>query len=202
MRGEEGEVRSARNVQLHLLLVAHFFCCSSVCRFHENFVVREWVDIDQDMEFRGFCHNGQLTALSQYHHLVYFPRLQTMKEHIERTIRHFFDTQVAPLITQQKLPNCIVDFALSGPEYSRVWVIELNPFLETTDGCLFSWNKERHVLENGPWEFRMRTHKVRGSKSMISDFWRQIMDDCSDSDNSSNSNNNNSNNNKNSSNDA
>ena len=26
-------------------------------------------------------------------------------------------------------------------------VIELNPFLETTDGCLFSWTKERHLLE-------------------------------------------------------
>ena len=29
----------------------------------------------------------------------------------------------------------------------KLWVIELNPFMETTDGCLFSWKHERHILE-------------------------------------------------------
>jgi len=51
----------------------------------------------------------------------------------------------------------------------KVWVIELNPFMETTDGALFSWQHERHLLEgnsNKPL-FRI-TEKARpGSWTML-----------------------------------
>lgn len=40
-------------------------------RFDENVIVRRWVMLDVDMEFRGFVCNGKLTALSQYNHVFY-----------------------------------------------------------------------------------------------------------------------------------
>lgn len=55
----------------------------------------------------------------------------------------------------------------------RVWVIELNPFMETTDGALFSWQHERHLLEGHSNENQDRTlfritEKVRpGSWTML-----------------------------------
>jgi len=39
-------------------------------RFEENIVVRQWVDIDIDLEFRAFVSHGRLTALTQYNHMV------------------------------------------------------------------------------------------------------------------------------------
>jgi hypothetical protein len=55
----------------------------------------------------------------------------------------------------------------------KVWVIELNPFMETTDGALFSWQHERDLLEGQSNEnkdtpiFRL-TEKVRpGSWTML-----------------------------------
>jgi hypothetical protein len=61
----------------------------------------------------------------------------------------------------------------------KVWVIELNPFMETTDGALFSWQHERHLLEGQSNEnkdkplFRV-TEKVRpGSWTMLPNSIRQ-----------------------------
>ena len=42
----------------------------------------------------------------------------------------------------------------------KVWVIELNPFMETTDGALFSWQHERHLLEGQSKEYR--TQRLKG----------------------------------------
>ena len=49
--------------------------------------------------------------------------------------------QLAP-----RFQDYVIDFAITEHD-NKVVVIELNPFLETTDGCLFSWTKERHLLE-------------------------------------------------------
>ena len=55
-------------------------------------------------------------------------------------------------------------------------VIELNPFMETTDGCLYSWQKERHILEHGPFECRVRDRPPKGARSLISHDWRPLLD--------------------------
>ena len=48
----------------------------------ESLVARAWVDLEPDMEFRCFVSRGQLTAISQYRHLVYFPRLVALREKV------------------------------------------------------------------------------------------------------------------------
>ncbi len=144
-------------------------------RFRENFVIRKWYEIDSDMEFRGFCYKGKLTALSQYHHFTFFPRLIERKQQIEERIRDYFERHVAHRLTN-RMESYIIDFALCGEDLEQIWIIELNPFLETTDGCMFSWQKERAVLENGPFEFRVNERPVRGSRSMIGKFWQCVLD--------------------------
>eukprot|EP00005_Dracoamoeba_jomungandri_P011857 CAMPEP_0174271058 /NCGR_PEP_ID=MMETSP0439-20130205/46645_1 /TAXON_ID=0 /ORGANISM="Stereomyxa ramosa, Strain Chinc5" /LENGTH=197 /DNA_ID=CAMNT_0015360813 /DNA_START=95 /DNA_END=685 /DNA_ORIENTATION=- len=82
-------------------------------RFRENFVIRKWFDIDHDMEFRGFCYKGKLTALSQYHHLCYFPRIEQMSDEIVYKCQNFFTEHVADKMAPI-LDSYIVDFALCG----------------------------------------------------------------------------------------
>ncbi len=63
--------------------------------FHECVVVRYWIDIEPDMEFRGFVYNNTLNALSQYSTLVYFPRLAALRPELLARIVPFFNERVS-----------------------------------------------------------------------------------------------------------
>jgi len=129
-------------------------------QFKQNVVIRKWIPIDIDMEFRGFVHKGKLTALSQYNHIVYFQRLSDMKQEIAKKICTFYEQQIKERLKDYE--GYIIDFALCGENYDRILVIELNPFMESTDAALFSWQQEREKLENGPFEFRIRDQQPTG----------------------------------------
>lgn len=81
-------------------------------RFNQNFVIRKFVHIDVDMEFRGFVHNRRLTALSQYNYLIYSKRLNENRQLVQKKIVDFFDQKVNPLLTDKFLDNYVIDFAL------------------------------------------------------------------------------------------
>lgn len=141
-------------------------------RWDNNLIVREWVTIDVDMEFRSFVYDGKLTAISQYNHLVFFPRLLEMKEDLEMKIKKFWEEKIRDKLVL-KLKNYVIDFAVVGDD---IWVIELNPFLETTDGALFSWQKERDLLEGKKeFEFRLRDRVAKGAKSLLAIQWRELL---------------------------
>lgn len=145
--------------------------------FKENFVLRPFIPIDVDMEFRGFVYEQRLTCLSQYNYLIYSPRLCQQKENILDKITSFFNQTVKPKLNQYKSSSYVIDFALTGNESidsMKVWVIELNPFMETTDGALFSWQSERNLLEGQTEPIFRITEKIRpGSWSMLPNSVRQ-----------------------------
>ena len=116
-------------------------------------------------------------------------------------LKTFFYThcrdQLAPRFT-----DYVVDFAITE-HGDDVVVIELNPFLETTDGCLFSWTKERDLIEGkhgstntnstiataagesaggggGGGEedphFRVRFLPEKGAKSLLASDWRELLE--------------------------
>jgi len=123
-------------------------------RWNQNLAVRKWTPIDVDMEFRGFVKNSQLTALSQYNYVAHFPRLVQMKDHIQNIITTFCTNVCIPKL-KDKYSDFIIDFGLIGNDFSTVIVIELNEFMDTTDGCMFKWKQERKLLENGPFTFKI-----------------------------------------------
>ena len=114
------------------------------------------------MEFRGFVKNGKLNALSQYNHFIYFERLKKQKDELEKRIKTFFEEKVSKVLGKDYDDGYIVDFAVCGDNLERILIIELNPFIESTDAALFSWKEEREKLENGPFEFRIRNEKPKG----------------------------------------
>ena len=142
-------------------------------RWAENFAVRRWVDIEVSMEFRGFVKGGRLCALSQYNHLCFFPELLGQKLELEARIKEFFATDIAGRLGAS-FDDYVIDFAITG---DTVWVIELNPFMESTDGCLFSWQKERQILEGeAPFEFRLCTAVRNGAKALVANDWRRLLE--------------------------
>lgn len=156
-------------------------------RFHENVVVRRWVDIAVDMEFRGFVHGGKLTALSQYFHLVFSQRLVTLKHEILQMIVSALETHIHSRLSG-RFSSYVIDFALTGGRFAfdanaatepeRVWVIELNPFDNCTDGALFSWRNDATILRgdgsNGV-EFRVRNAYEPAVISQLEMRWRELL---------------------------
>ena len=55
-------------------------------------------------------------------------------------------------------------------------MIEINPYLETTDGALFSWNTERHLLEGKDgFHFRIAERPKPGAIAMMPSNARAIL---------------------------
>lgn len=101
-------IRSERVYQDMLLCTA-----KSPHRFRENFVIREFRNIDVDMEFRGFVFDGRLTALSQYNYLLHSERLCQNKQAIGQLIRDYFGKEIGPRLAVPKFSaSYVIDFAV------------------------------------------------------------------------------------------
>ncbi|XP_005103157.1 cell division cycle protein 123 homolog [Aplysia californica] len=147
-------------------------------RFRENWVIRKFVEIDVDMEFRAFVSNRRMTAISQYNFLYYSKRLKENQQYYCDLIHRFYEQEIAEKL-QGFLHSFIIDFAVCG-EGSKIWVIEINPFLPTTDSALFSWEREKQLLEGSHQDLVFRvTEKPRpGAKSMLPAGMKDLINAC------------------------
>eukprot|EP00753_Platysulcus_tardus_P008063 PLAT15596.1.p2 GENE.PLAT15596.1~~PLAT15596.1.p2 ORF type:complete len:387 (-),score=136.57 PLAT15596.1:1302-2414(-) len=125
--------------------------------FSISVVLRAWHSgVDGELEFRAFVHDGQLTALSQYNHMIYIDGLAARKEELEQRIRGCWE-EVAPLITPS---SYVIDFAVIDGEEPDVMVIELNPMDSSTGGGLFSWSRPADAaILNGEAPFQFRVYE-------------------------------------------
>jgi hypothetical protein len=109
-------------------------------RWKQNICIRQWRPIEVDMEFRCFVSKGRLTAISQYHHLCFFQRLVDMRDHVLKLISTFFNDHLKAALSP-KFQDYIIDMGVlmrnGSFDDGEVLVIELNPFMETTDACCF-----------------------------------------------------------------
>eukprot|EP01083_Nonionella_stella_P188565 695313_1 len=126
-------------------------------KFKQNVVIRKWIPIDIDMEFRGFVYKSKLNAVSQYNHFIHFKRLTQMKDAVQKQLQDFFEEKVKEKLKTYE--GYVIDFAICGKDLDRVLIIELNPFMQSTDAALFSWKEEMDQLKNGPFEFRIRNNE-------------------------------------------
>lgn len=85
-----------------------------------------------DAEFRLFVSKGQLTAISQLHHLLYFSDLKRQRKLLEAKLQHFH-RQVRSLI---KPETYFLDCVVSPGADARVSISDLKP-LSVRLGLLF-----------------------------------------------------------------
>lgn len=146
-------------------------------RFEQHFAVRQWVTVPPSLEFRGFYNAGKLNALSQYNHACFYDVVHSNAKKLESMIIKYFEEKVKPKLLGSNIASCIIDFAVTDLEKEEIWVIELNPFVYTTDGALFSWRYERKILEEGPFEFRHVPKPLHGALVSIADEWKKMVED-------------------------
>lgn len=135
-----------------------------------HLIVRRFVPLPPESEFRCFVHERALTAISQYFALSYFPQLPAMREALLQRIATF----VTARIPEIKLDSYIIDVAVAVPglapaapatddndddagdlAQTATYVIELNPFHPTTGACLFDWERDAALLREGPVDLRL-----------------------------------------------
>lgn len=93
--------------------------------FKENIILRPFIQIDVDMEFRGFVFQRRLTCLSQYNYLIYSQRLCQWKNQILEKIVSFFNEVVQTKLSKYKSNSYVIDFALTkgGKAISKILYI-------------------------------------------------------------------------------
>lgn len=145
-------------------------------RWEQNLAVRRWTPMDVDMEFRGYVKDHKLTAVSQYNYVAYFPRLVEMRAKLEETITKFFYSTCLPALSDL-YSEFIIDFGIVGENFDKILVIELNEFMDTTDGCMFKWATERHLLENEPLTFRLveKPFPEDVQEAFLSPEWKKLV---------------------------
>lgn len=113
---------------------------------YESYIwLREWKNIPEWAEFRCFMKDRKLVGISQYNYLknAKYPEIIKNKEVIVATIKWWFTNFFKE---KSHLDTVIFDVYLkkiSQGHYS-VWeckLLEINPFFELTDPCLFDWRK-------------------------------------------------------------
>ena len=136
-----------------------------------SLILREWVDIPQWAEFRGFVWGGRLNAIGQYNHLVMFPQLKQNSSKIKADLESFY----ALIKDHIPLDRYIIDFAWTE---EKVYLIEVNPFdgelVFPASTGLWSWEGDREQMKKGPLKLRIRetveeTHVLKHS---IDPRWR------------------------------
>lgn len=104
--------------------------------------VREWVEIPAWAEFRCFMKGRGLVGVSQYYYHSTFPEVAARDGSlIEWGIRTFFETRFR---RASHLDDVVFDVLvkIGGTPRDRhveVVLLEVNPFFEMTDPCLFTW---------------------------------------------------------------
>lgn len=98
-------------------------------------VLREWFDLHPSSEFRCFVRGGKLIGVSQ-RDMNFYQFLEQARKIIESLCQ-----DLAKIITEKFDDDCFV-FDVHIPDaWNRAWLVDINPWHETTDSLLFSWDE-------------------------------------------------------------
>lgn len=136
--------------------------------FSADLVFREWDDripSNQAYEFRGFVNNNTLNAVTQYNSDTFFPEVVETKDILSNRIQTYF-SEISSLIPHH---NYVIDFILFPNGENKI--IEINPFATNAGTGLFSWENDKDLIMNGPFEFRVLDHLPENSSNSIHPDW-------------------------------
>jgi len=107
-----------------------------------SLVLRQWVDVNPGTEFRCWVSDGRLVAACQRDTSNYYPHLAKEEASIRQDLASFFQEQV-----RDKFPldRYVVD--LTRQRKDKVILVDFNPWGETTDSLLFSWEELEGMRE-------------------------------------------------------
>jgi hypothetical protein len=102
--------------------------------------LRKWIDIPEALEFRCFMKDRKLIGISQYYHHGVYPEVTDNLSKFKQIIEAFFAEKFLPAI---HLDSVVFDVFMTGNNVRdyQTHLLEINPFYELCDPCLFDWSK-------------------------------------------------------------
>lgn len=129
--------------------------------YEPHLFVREWLDFKPWQEFRCFAKKKKLIGISQYNYVrdVHFPEVEKFADTIKWAIQHFHNKFFLKAI---HLDDVVFDVVVWIKEHgsereAQVKLLEINPFGEWTDPCLFDWRQQ------GNWKEEFRYTEGNGN---------------------------------------
>lgn len=119
--------------------------------------LRQWIEIKPWQEFRCFMQNKKLIGISQYNYLdnEEFKEIIEYKDSITWAIELFFKKFVQACHLDNVVFDVIVILKQIKNEIQwEIKLLEINPFLNMTDPCLFDWNKPNEF--NGTLKYNLK----------------------------------------------
>lgn len=120
--------------------------------------IREWVDMPRSREFRCIVKEGKLRGITQYFYREKYYYLNDGKTRAK--IRIQADKLLKRIIKKFPYRNFVFDILYRGEEQLPL-LIEINPYSNWTDSCLFDWAIDKfdkyqfkwlQSLERGEWQ--------------------------------------------------
>ena len=112
-------------------------------KYAPHIFVRQWVDIKKDAEFRCFMKGRKLVGISQYNYPdgpVADLQDDVFREAIRWAIEKFFETFRKVCHLDDAVFDVYYRIIKNGCYWAwELRLIEINPFFEMTDPCLFDW---------------------------------------------------------------
>lgn len=149
------------------------FLADSLVNFYDlNLFAFPWRDIAPWSEFRIFIRDRRIIGISQYHHQSNFPEIATKERAIKTSLSDFSRDLLDALHMDTVVADVFVERHNNGG--FKTTLIELNPFIQRTDPCLYTW-KNGGDFDSG---FRYREAQDRpqaarsGRQQMIDDPWQ------------------------------
>lgn len=141
--------------------------------FEMNVILRRWVDIYPEWEFRAFVYQNQITSCTQYNPHCYVPEMAKNKDKVQELILAKWN-EVKGDIPRS---SYTIDFVLE-PSLQQVWVVEVNHLPPVAGTGMFDWDvkADREIIEHGPFELRVRTELDKTAKDSIHQPLRRFID--------------------------
>ncbi|KAI7531006.1 D123-domain-containing protein [Hortaea werneckii] len=99
-----------------------------------HLVLRKHFQMNPSVEFRCFVRGRKLLCICQ-RDLNHFDFLFQMKEKLQSLIQEFFDVRLRDSFPDE---NFVFDCYVPAP-YTKVWLVDVNPWAPRTDPLLYSW---------------------------------------------------------------
>jgi D123 len=119
--------------------------------------IRQWIDMPEWCEFRCFQKNGRLIGVSQYYHRGVYSEVCDDAPGLKWAIEQFHQLVFAPTVQDNpELNDVVFDIFITrrgnGDHRYEVKLLEINPYFNLTDPCLFDWNQPADF--NGQLKYR------------------------------------------------
>ncbi|SFA62819.1 protein of unknown function, partial [Paracoccus halophilus] len=131
-----------------------------------------WHDIPLWSEFRIFIRDRRVIGISQYHHQSGFAEIPANERAIKASLSDFCRDLLDALHMETVVADVFVERQDNGS--FKTTLIELNPFIQRTDPCLYTWKNGGDF--DGGFRYREAQDPPQvawtGRQQLIDDPWR------------------------------